>query len=578
VASDDKTTVLGLPEILLGLIPGAGGTQRLPRLVGLAGSLNLILTGRKIRAQPAKRLGLVDDVVPASSLLDVAREAALGLADGTLRPRRRGIPFHERALRSWIFRRARASVRKKTGDHYPAPYGAIEAVEEGTARSLREGLDLEARLFGQLSVSSASRALVSVFLATQAIKKDFGVPEGTTARTVEKVAILGAGFMGAGIAAAAADAGIAVRLKDAETSALGRGLRHARESFEERRRRGRLTAREVQGRMDRIAPTLDLTGFRQADLVIEAVFEDLELKRRVLAECESVIREDCVYASNTSALPIAEIASGGRRPSRILGMHFFSPVEKMPLVEVIVTPETDAWTTATAVGFGRRLGKHVIVVRDGPGFFTTRTLAPYLSEAARLVEEGATVEAVDEAMIAFGFPVGPLALLDEVGIDVAGEVAKTLHARLGERFHPAPAMDRVVEDGRRGRKNGRGFYVYERRGKRPDRSLYRLLASGAERRPVEPRAVQDRCLFALLNEAVRCVQDGILRSPRDGDMGAIFGLGFPPFLGGPFRYLDHLGARFSAQVLERLAAVHGPRFSPAPLLAEMVRDARSFHK
>ncbi len=335
----------------------------------------------------------------------------------------------------------------------------------------------------------------------------------------------------------------------------------------------------MQQRLDRVSPATELSGLRRAELVIEAVFEDVELKRRVLAECEAATDDECVFASNTSSLPIAEIARDARRPERVLGMHFFSPVHRMPLLEVIVTPETGAWATATAAAFGRRLGKHVIVVRDGPGFYTTRALAPYMNEAARLVEEGAAIEDVDAALVAFGFPVGPIALLDEVGIDVGAKVAKILHHHFGQRFTPPASMQRVLDDGRQGRKNKRGFYTYDGKKKRVDTSVYALVAgeAGAQRRPCEAREAQERLLFAFLNEAAFCLQEGILRSPRDGDVGAIFGLGFPPFLGGPFRYLDHLGARFAVEVLERLAGRHGERFRPAPLLLDRAKDGRSFH-
>jgi 3-hydroxyacyl-CoA dehydrogenase/enoyl-CoA hydratase/3-hydroxybutyryl-CoA epimerase len=258
-------------------------------------------------------------------------------------------------------------------------------------------------------------------------------------------------------------------------------------------------------------------------------------------------------------------------------MHFFSPVHKMPLLEVVVTPRTEDTAKATAVAFGRRLGKHVIVVRDGPGFYTSRTLAPYMNEAARLVEEGASVESVDRAMTRFGFPVGPMALLDEVGIDVGAKVAHTMVKAFGDRMNPPVSMEKVLAAGRRGRKNGRGFYTYDGKDKRVDTSVYAVLPGGASRRDLEPREVQDRLVFAFLNEAARCFEEGILRSPRDGDVGAIFGLGFPPFLGGPFRYLDHLGARFAVEMLEKLRVLHGERFAPAALLVEMAKDGERFH-
>jgi 3-hydroxyacyl-CoA dehydrogenase / enoyl-CoA hydratase / 3-hydroxybutyryl-CoA epimerase len=571
VASDDAKTLIGLPEVMLGIIPGAGGTQRLPRLVGLRPALDLILTGRTLKPSRALRAGLVDETSAVPVLLGAARRAALALAEGRLRPVRPGIALHEKALRPLIFAKARASVLEKTGGHYPAPLAAVEVVKRGTATTLAEGLTLEAQEFGRLSVTDVSRALVSIFFATQEIKKDTGVPEGTLPADVTKLGIVGAGLMGAGIACVAAEAGVAARIKDESLEALARGLGQVRAVYDERLKRKSLAPREVVQRMDRIAPSLDLTGFARADLVIEAVFEDLGLKRRVLAELEAVVPEACVIASNTSSIPIADIARGCRRPERVLGMHFFSPVHKMPLLEVVATPDTHAGAIATAAAFGRRVGKHVIVVRDGPGFYTSRALAAYMNEAMRVLEEGTAVDALDGAMTRFGFPVGPCALLDEVGIDVAARVAGVMQRHFGERMAPPASMSQLVADGRKGRKAGRGFYTYDGATKRVDPSVYALLPGGASRRPLDEHQVQQRLVFAFLNEAVRCLDDGVLRSPRDGDVGAVFGLGYPPFLGGPFRHLDRLGARFALETMEAL------RFEPAPLLVELARDGRSFH-
>jgi 3-hydroxyacyl-CoA dehydrogenase/enoyl-CoA hydratase/3-hydroxybutyryl-CoA epimerase len=577
VASSDPRTAIGLPEVRLGLLPGASGSQRLPRLVGLATSLDMILTGRSLKAPRALKAGLVDEMCPAPILLEVAKRAALGLAEGRLRPRRRGISLQERLLRPVVFRKARASVLKKTGGHYPAPLEAIEVIRRGTATTLEEGLKLEAEAFGRLIVSDVSRALVTVFFATQEIKKDAGYPEGTPVREVAKLGVLGAGLMGAGIAGAAAEASVPVRLKDASNEALGRGLKHVHDTYEERRKRRSLTRLEVGQRLDRISTTVDYTGFRRADLVIEAVFEDLELKRRVLAETEAVTGEGCVFASNTSSIPIGEIAAGCRRPAQVLGMHFFSPVHRMPLLEVVVTRETAPEAVALAVGFGRRIGKNVIVVRDGPGFYTSRTLAPYMNEAAWLLEEGAAVEDIDGAMTAFGFPVGPVTLLDEVGIDVGAKVAKVMHDHLGERMAPPASMEKVLADGRRGRKSRKGFYTYDGGKKRVDETVYRVLPGGGPRRPLPRAEVEERLLFAFLNESVRCLEEGILRSARDGDVGAIFGLGFPPFLGGPFRHLDRIGAPAALATLERLRERHGIRFEPTALLRERARSGGRFH-
>jgi 3-hydroxyacyl-CoA dehydrogenase/enoyl-CoA hydratase/3-hydroxybutyryl-CoA epimerase len=571
VASDDPKTAIGLPEVMLGIIPGAGGTQRLPRLVGLRTSLDLILTGRTLRAGRALRAGLVDELVAPPALVAAARRAALALAEGRLQPVRKGIPPLERALRPLVFRRAKASVLARTGGHYPAPLAALRVVEQGTATSLGEGLGLEAREFGRLSVTPESRALVSIFFATQEIKKDIGVPEGVAAAEVRKLGVLGAGLMGSGIACVAAEAGVPVRIKDATLEALGRGLQQVRAVYEDRRKRRSLSAREVAQRMDLISPSLDLRGLGRADLVIEAVFEDLELKRRVLAEVEAAIPESTVFASNTSSIPICEIARGCRHPGRVLGMHFFSPVPKMPLLEVVVTPQTEPAAVATAAGFGRRVGKHVIVVKDGPGFYTSRALAAYMNEATRVLEDGAAIDALDRAMTDFGFPLGPCALLDEVGIDVAARVAGVMQRAFGQRMAPPASMAALLQDGRKGRKAGRGFYRYDGGKKRVDETVYAVLPHGAARRPLDVHRTQRRLVFAFLNEVVRCLQDGILRSPRDGDVGAVFGLGFPPFLGGPFRHLDRLGARFALESMEEL------RFEPAALLVDLAREGRSFY-
>ena len=578
VAAEHPSTRLGFPEVTLGLLPGAAGTRRLPRLIGLAPALDMILTGRRLRAARAARVGLVDEVVPPATLLAASCKAARELADGTRKPRWTGRRWADRIARPVIIRKAMAEVEKKTGGHYPAPLRALEVIDKGMGLSHEAALKLEARAFGELTVTEASRSLVSVFFATQEIKKDAGYSADTAARTVRKLGVIGAGLMGAGVAGAAIEKGLPVRLKDARPEGLGRGLRHIRERLDQRYERRHLTRREVTRQMDRVSPTLDYSGFSRADMVVEAVFEELKLKRRVLAETEAVIREDCVFASNTSSIPITDIAKQARHRQRVIGMHFFSPVHRMPLVEVVVTEDTDAVTTATTVELGRRLGKHVIVVRDGPGFFTTRVLAPLMNEAARLLDEGAKIDAVDGALRGFGFPMGPFALLDEVGIDVGAKVVGILQASFGERFAPPSALAQALNEGRLGRKNGRGFYKYvkgERKG--VDQSIYALIPESG-RVTLETREVQDRLVFAFLAESIRCLQEEILRSPRDGDVGAVFGLGFPPFLGGPFRYADALGSRYVLDVLERLRGRHGERFAPPRLLEEKAKTGGTFHR
>ena len=576
VASDDPKTAIGLPEVQLGLVPGMGGTQRLPRLVGLALGLDMILSARNLKASKALRAGLVDEVAPRSILEDRAAALALAIAGGKT-PKRPGISLVEKLARPVIFSKAHSTVMAKTGGHYPAPLRAIAVIKEGTATSLAAGLEIEKRAFGELLVGHVSRALVNVFFATQDIKKAVPLPDPPP--EISKVCILGAGLMGAGIAGIAADSGMRARMKDRDDASVGKGLGYVRGIWEEKRKRGSLNARQVSQKMDQISVTTDYSGFKQAELVIEAVFEDLQVKRQVLKETEEVTSERCVFASNTSALPITDIAQNARRKDLVLGMHFFSPVHKMPLLEIIETKDTARRATEVAVAFGRRIGKHVIVVGDGPGFFTTRALSPYMNEAAHLLEEGVAVEAIDKAMKAFGFPVGPITLLDEVGIDVGAKVQKSLHQAFGARMDPPPSMAKLVADGRFGRKNAKGFYRYTQgsKSKEVDASVYALLPGGAGRKSVDPGVIQERLFHAFLNESAYCLQEGILRKPVDGDIGAIFGLGFPPWWGGPFRAIDTLGAKAVLETLKRLQGQHGARFDPAPILAEYAASGRRFY-
>ncbi len=331
--------------------------------------------------------------------------------------------------------------------------------------------------------------------------------------------------------------------------------------------------------MARITATRDYDGFDAVDLVIEAVFEDLELKRQVLSEAELSLGKNAIFASNTSSLPIQQIAAGARRPEQVIGMHYFSPVHEMPLLEVAVTSVTAPWVTATCVAFGKQQGKTVIVVGDGPGFYSSRILGPYLSEAAFLLGEGMAIENIDQALIAWGFPVGPLSLLDEIGIDVADKVGHVLHAAFGERMAPPPGIDGLLKDHRLGKKNQRGFYDYGaslKGEKRADRGVYAVL--GVEPSRDQPQSeIAQRCALRMINEAAHCFGEGILRSARDGDVGAIFGLGFPAFLGGPLHYTDTLGAAELVRRLESYRDTFGPRFAPARVLIECARSGATFY-
>jgi 3-hydroxyacyl-CoA dehydrogenase/enoyl-CoA hydratase/3-hydroxybutyryl-CoA epimerase len=586
VCTDHPKTTLAQPEVQLGVIPGIGGTQRLPRRVGLQAALDMILTGRTIRPKRALDMGLVDEMVHPAILRDIALARAAALSAKTLRPspRKSSGPTgflleHNPVGRSVVFKKARESVMEKTHGHYPAPLAALDAVRYGYDYGFEAGLEREARLFGEMAMTAVSRQLVFLFFASNALKKDPGVAAsgGGRAASVEKVGVLGAGFMGAGIAAIAAQAGTLVRLKDTDVARVGRGLAAVRSVLQEKLTRRHITRPQFEDQLVLVGGTTDYTGFASADLVIEAVFEDLALKQRVLAETEAQIGDDVPYASNTSTIPIGRIAEAARRPERVLGMHFFSPVHRMPLLEVIVTPRTEPRATVTAVAYGKTLGKTVIVVNDGPGFYTTRTLSAYMNEAGRLLDEGAAIDAIDRALVDFGFPVGPITLLDEVGIDVGGKVGVVLAEAFGPRMAPSDAMRRVVLEGRTGRKGGKGFYLYDAAGKkgRIDETVYNTI--GSQRRDIAADEIVDRCVLAMVNEAARCLEEGILRSARDGDVGAVFGIGFPPFRGGPFRYVDAVGAEAVLEKLEELEDRFAARFAPAELLVEMARGRKRFY-
>ncbi|HEU4681424.1 MAG TPA: 3-hydroxyacyl-CoA dehydrogenase NAD-binding domain-containing protein, partial [Gemmatimonadales bacterium] len=584
IATDHPKTQLGLPEVQLGLIPGAGGCQRLPRLIGARAALDMILSGRSERASKALRLGLVDEVVPKSILREVAvaaadRLARQGLPNRSSKAGMTGLVLDRTSAgRRLVYRAARQQVLKRTGGHYPAPLAALEAVRVGLEQGVTAGLAEEHRAFGELAVGDVSRKLVQIFFATNALKKDDGVPPGTaTPRQIRRLGIIGSGFMGSGIAGTAVlHVEVDTRLKDSDLARVGKGLKAATRLLAERLEKRRLTRPQYDRLTALLSGSADYSGFQRADLVIEAVFEDLETKRKVLAEVEALVRPQAIFATNTSTIPIRHIAENARRPERVLGMHFFSPVERMPLLEVIPTAATSPDTLVTAVRFGRRMGKTVIVVADRPGFWVNRILSPYLNEAGHLVQEGAPIELIDSTMTRFGFPVGPVALLDEVGLDVAEKAGNVMHEAFGERMKPAGALGRMLGATRLGRKNGRGFYRYKEGHKAGvDKSVYALL--GVRPADADASLVQRRLVYAMLNEAAMACSESVVRSPRDADIGAIFGIGFPAFRGGPLRMVDDVGAGRVVETLYQLQEQYGERFRPAPALLEMSRRSGRYY-
>ncbi len=587
VAADTPEVRIGLPEVQIGIIPGFGGTQRLPHLVGLTRALDLVLSGRTVSARTARKMGLVDLVVPtpllereALALLERAAADPRGTLRRVRKPRGAMTTFLE-GLAPWrrfVLSRARKSTEGRVRESdYPAPFRALAAVDAAFALPLHQGLDLEARIVGELIPTRTSKNLIRLFKSQTALKRE---PDNAVAspRRVRRIAILGAGIMGGGIAQLAADRGIPVRLKDVRQDALLTALRTASGLWRKQIAKGRLDRVEFARRMALVSTTLDERGFSRIDLVVEAVVEDLAVKQKVLAAVEERIGERTVFASNTSSLPIGEIAARALRPERVVGLHFFNPVHRMPLVEVIAGPRSSPEAVATVRAFAVELGKTPVVVRDSPGFLVNRILMLYLGEAMHLLAEGMRIEQVDAAATAFGMPMGPFALLDQVGLDTARHVAGVLEGAFGKRIGAAtPVLGALVESGRLGMKTDGGFYKYAA-GKRRSVDPKVYSAAKVDRvRELPMETLQERMILAMVNEAAVCLEDGVASEARDIDVAMVLGAGFPPFRGGLLRHADETGIPLVVDRLSRLADAQGERFRPAELLREMAREQRHFY-
>lgn len=590
VASSSKKTKLALPEVQLGLLPGAGGTQRLPKLVGLQTSLDLMLTGKTVQPDKARKLGLVDQVADPFALESAAVAAAQQLASGSLKPKKKSKGFVNRVLedtplRSIVFQKAGEAVDKKTGGHYPAPKLILEAVQAGVDGGLTKGLDVEASNFAKLGMTSEAKALMSIFFGQTSLKKNrFGKPE----KPVKTMAVVGAGLMGAGIAQVSASKDLRVLLKDRDASAAARGEDYIRSNLEQKVKRKRMSIYERDAVMARVVPLSDedevwKTHVKQADLAIEAVFEDMALKHRVIKDLEQYLPEDCVIATNTSALSVAEIAKASRRPENVIGMHYFSPVPSMPLLEIIRHEGTSDTTAAKAVDVGLRQGKTCVVVKDVPGFYVNRCLGPYIAETLALVESGVKPEHLDKIITKWGLPVGPITLADEVGLDVASHVNHTLSGALGVRMAGGDAkiFDEMISKGFLGKKSGKGFYTQPKSKKDKKTINAEALSIVAKFQKTDLKLSDEdtinRLVSRFVNEAVLCVQDEIIASPTEGDIGAVFGIGFPPFIGGPFRFVDRIGSTKFSEMMQRFADQYGEQFTPAPLLQDMAKTNKRFH-
>ncbi len=592
ICSDSTKTALGLPEVQLGLLPGGGGTQRLPKLVGVQKALDMMLTGKQLRAKQALKVGLVNDVVPHSILIKTAEKMAL---TGSFKQVKtfKSSPMNKflegtSVGRNIVYKQAKKSVLSKTKGNYPAPIKIIECVKVGMEQSASKGYSIEAKYFSELAMSDVSAQLRNIFFATSAMKKEQGIAD-VLPLPITKTAVLGGGLMGGGIAfVTATKAKKPVRIKDISHQGISHAIKYSHDLLAKKVKRRFIRHSEMQKQLSMITGTVDYSGFKDVDIVVEAVFENLELKQKMVAEVEQETKATTVFASNTSSLPIGQIAMKALRPENVIGLHYFSPVDKMPLVEIIPHDKTSNQTISTTVAFAKKQGKTPIVVKDKAGFYVNRILAPYMNEAAILLLAGEPIDKLDKALVDFGFPVGPMQLLDEVGIDVGAKISPILQADLGDRFAAPAAFDNLLADGRLGKKSSKGFYLYNKEAnkgllnklkkneKQVDVSVYSLLNVN----PIGSLSVDEiakRCVYMMLNEAARCVDEGIVRNARDGDVGAIFGIGFPPFLGGPLRYIDNMGAAKLVEQLTQLSKQHGERYTPCNALISMAEKGECYY-
>ncbi len=568
IASDHKSTQIGLPEVKLGILPGFGGTQTLPRLLGLPKALDLILSGRLLRGKQALRLGLVDRLVPSQKLLATARAEALKLAtQDRKRPRRRlrGLAFwlSKTPLRALVAHRAGRALERGQARFYPAPKAALQSCLQAFTMRPDAGFAAEARLLGRLVATPVSKGLVRLYFLTERSKR-LGKHAG--ARDLSRALVVGGGVMGAGIAGEFAQKGLAVRLCDLDLGTLVRAKARLQKGLDKRVARKQLERHEAVAIQDRLQVATAWGHLRDTDLWLEAVVEDLAVKRKLMAEAVAAgLPATAVLATNTSSLSVTTMAEGVPHPERVVGIHFFNPPEKMPLVEVIRGAATDDATVATACRLAMRLGKLPVVVADAPGFLVNRCLSPYLNEAARLVLEGTSPEAIDKAMLDFGMPMGPCRLLDEVGFDVAAKVSEVMQRGFPERMQPCPLFAAMAAAGVLGQKSGGG--LYDGGGRRPGPGRKVVQALRAERptpgREAGRSEILQRLVYPMVDEAYRCLDEGVVQHEDDLDLGLVMGIGFPPFTGGITRFARREGIATIVQALDELARHHGARFAVA---------------
>lgn len=586
VCSNDSKTKLALPEVKLGLLPGGGGTQRLPRLVGLQASLDMMLTGKNIFPSKAKRIGLVDEVVHQSKLHNAAKKIVLSIIKNNFQRKKVKKSFTVKLLdgtslgRSVVFSQAKKTVLRLTKGNYPAPIEIIECVKIGLQKGLKAGYEAEVIKFEELILSNVSSALRNLFFTTTDKKKN---PYKVDLKNTQKIGVIGAGFMGEGITEVSINSGMDVLLKDLDDEMIHQARKNIWENLNRKVKRRQMSKVSAKTTAQKAVGQLDYKGFNNIDVVVEAIVENMTVKKKLIKELESICKDDFIFASNTSSLPLTEMSEEAKNPENVVGMHYFSPVTKMPLLEIIKTNKTSEQAIATCYEIGKRQGKTCIVVNDAPGFYVNRILCPYLLEALILIEEGVRIEQIDKALKNLGMPVGPVALLDEVGIDVgvhvmSGNMTDLIKDRDGIKLNYS--MPKMLEDGLSGRKSKKGFYNYvKKKGKvkkgKVNEGVYKYFDSPVAKK-INDKEITERCILILLNEAVWALEEGIIENITDGDIGGVFGIGFLPWSGGPFSYMNQIGISNIVDKMKHYQNLYGNKFQPRPMLIKMVEKNEKF--
>jgi 3-hydroxyacyl-CoA dehydrogenase/enoyl-CoA hydratase/3-hydroxybutyryl-CoA epimerase len=575
VVTDSPKTKLGLPEVSLGILPGWGGTQRLPKTVGLAEALKMIFGGKPFSGSKAVRIGLADKLVPNEFSDEQVYAFMKSKAGGKKKHRFDWLSLWP--VRKVVLNKASETAERKAKGHYPAIPAIINLIGETVGGKLEEGLEKEALAFARLAMTPESRNLIGLYHIDQRLKKERGTDTEVEVVRPERVAVLGAGVMGGGIAWLFSQHGKAVRMKDVSWEAVSRGFAEAGEYYRQLLKLRKIKPHEVSMNMHRISGALDYSGFKDADVAVEAVVENMAVKKTVLAEVEQAVSEKTIVCSNTSALSISEMAKELKYPQRFVGMHFFNPVNRMPLVEVVAGEQSSPEAVASIVQLARDLHKTPIVVKDSPGFLVNRILIPYLNEAGKLLEEGVDFERVDRLVENFGMPMGPFVLADETGIDVGYKVIQELEHAFAPRLQAVSVLQDFIDAGLLGKKAGGGFYLHNGKSRASNPAARKLAEIYPASREITDDEILERLILTMLNEAVMCLEEGVVGRADYLDMALVCGIGFPPFLGGLLRYADDRALADIERTLKRLEEQCGNRFTPAPLITQMEREGKTFY-